>query len=377
MAKKVKTDNDGGYYAIKGFLYQFDKNLLEIIDNKTSQIEIENIQDINFEKYVIQVKLKETAIYYDSSVSKPVKQLIDIFKDDSDKKLILYCHFSNKSPEKKQLTLSELNSILDDNSNNKFTEELKKRFIQNFILQFSDNYAEQFNTLITNIKAVFSCSDDNIAIIYHSILHSKLMQLAVLPNKSERIINFSTLQKYLHGVDKTIYFKAYEFYNNKEKYEKLIKREFFTSNNPNISNYQRLFIIEISDSFSNSELIDIINKLENKYFRKGKSSAPFILFQNIDETSLINLQIDLVDKNIEFSDGTKFHGDKFRLDILKNQNKTKIIRAKNSEEVYQNIQFDEVYYLASNFTISHNLLTSKSKFLKIQISEHQQLLKIL
>ena len=98
------------------------------------------------------------------------------------------------------------------------------------------------------------------------------------------------------------------------------------------------------------------------------------MFQNFNETDLINLQIDLADKQVDFSDGTLFNGDKFRINILTSQSKIKIIHSENSEEVFNNTKSDEVFYLASNFD---NAFVFKNKFVKIQISEHQQLLKIL
>lgn len=42
-----QNGNDGGYYAIKGFLYQFDNAILEIMDNPDKEVGIEHIQDIN------------------------------------------------------------------------------------------------------------------------------------------------------------------------------------------------------------------------------------------------------------------------------------------------------------------------------------------
>lgn len=89
-------ERDGGYYAIKGFLYQFDITLLEILNNPGTRVQFEQIQDINYDNYVIQVKHKETQDYSDSKIRKPIMQLIDIFNQDNSKKLNLYCHFKDQ-----------------------------------------------------------------------------------------------------------------------------------------------------------------------------------------------------------------------------------------------------------------------------------------
>ncbi len=43
----ASLEDDGGYYAIKGFLYQFDKTLIEILNNPKTCVAFENQQDIN------------------------------------------------------------------------------------------------------------------------------------------------------------------------------------------------------------------------------------------------------------------------------------------------------------------------------------------
>ncbi|MFC1451081.1 hypothetical protein ABXK36_35330, partial [Bacillus cereus] len=60
MSNSHSQDRDGGYYAIKGFIYQFDITMIEILKNKDMDIFVEFQQDLNYEDYVIQVKHKET-----------------------------------------------------------------------------------------------------------------------------------------------------------------------------------------------------------------------------------------------------------------------------------------------------------------------------
>jgi hypothetical protein len=92
----AKTD-DGGYYAIKGFLYQFDKTLIEVVTNPQSKIAFENKQDIDYDDFVLQVKHKETQEYSHSKIRKPVEKLIGLFHCDPTKKLCLYCHFKKET----------------------------------------------------------------------------------------------------------------------------------------------------------------------------------------------------------------------------------------------------------------------------------------
>jgi hypothetical protein len=378
----IEDENDGGYFAIKGFLYQFDKSLLEVIQNQEKQVEIETIQDISFDVYVLQVKLKEAKDYFDSSVRKPIKQLIEIFIKEPNRKLILYCHFRNRSPEKKQLNEAELNSILGKDEN-LYASDTKQKFVQNFILQFSENYIQQFETVIDNISTNFGCADKDLAIIYHSILHSKLMQLAVLPSKNDRQVCYRDLKRYLADVDKKIFFKAYEIHLSRDKYNTLIKKQYFTFPGINIDNFERLFIVGTSVGDTQTDLMQIINRIVQRYYKLSKSPAPYILFENLHDSQLISLKQSLVDKGVPFSDGTTFNGDKFRLNVLlptlsKSQEiKVKIIKNENLDELLTTVKFDEVYYLASNFSDNHQKLGASTNFLKIQITDTKQILNFL
>ena len=60
-------DEDGAYYAIKGFLYQFDYTILKILEssNENELIKIEQEQDLRYEDYFVQVK------YYETEYEKP------------------------------------------------------------------------------------------------------------------------------------------------------------------------------------------------------------------------------------------------------------------------------------------------------------------
>jgi hypothetical protein len=52
----MSEERDGGYYGIKGFLYQFDRILIEVFRNPNTYVAFENRQDIDYEDYVLQMK---------------------------------------------------------------------------------------------------------------------------------------------------------------------------------------------------------------------------------------------------------------------------------------------------------------------------------
>ena len=128
----VSKKQNGGYYAIKGFTYQFDKSLLEILNNQTQDIELEQIQDIGVSNYYIQVKYKETQNYADSKIKPAVLQLLKCFIVDKNKKFKLHSYFKDKSSQVTTLTENQLNQVLGSDSS-QYTQDDKKAFIENFI----------------------------------------------------------------------------------------------------------------------------------------------------------------------------------------------------------------------------------------------------
>lgn len=109
--KTNKEDRDGGYYAVKGFLYQFDMTIKAILTNPSEDILFEQIQDISYEDFIIQVKHKESQTYTPSKIRKPIIQLLDLHKHDGNKKYRLHCYFNNMISHKKNLNIKELDEI--------------------------------------------------------------------------------------------------------------------------------------------------------------------------------------------------------------------------------------------------------------------------
>lgn len=370
--------NDGGYYAIKGFLYQFDKSLIEIFNNPNYEVGIEKIEDINIQNYVIQVKHRETQKYSLSKIKKPVLQLFNLFKEDKSQRFCLHCYFKDRLPSEQKLKLTELDKILAEKKDN-YLPYLKNDFISNFIISFSENYEKQFDELISRIKSEFSLSSKDKAYIYHSIFRSKLFDISI-QQKADRRITRKELDSFIEETEQTIFYASYAKYLDTEKYEKLIKREFFTFKLANIDNFERLFVIHCNKDVELVDINKIVNTVSKKYFRVSKSPQPYLCFLNLSQEKMIELKRELIDQGIMFNDGTFFNGDKFRLDsIIEREIDNEDLKIKIVDYVYlkiltERIKFKEIFQFYLD--IPHNIKTYKSH-VKIQISSTNQILKIL
>ena len=240
---------------------------------------------------------------------------------------------------------------------------------------FSDNYEEQFLHLIELIKTNFSLSDKDLAYLYHSIIRSNLLNIAVIPEKERRRVKKLDLDSYLSKAEKDIFYWSYAKYLAKSKYEVLIKKEFFTFKTVNLNNFERLFIIDYDGKTNKSDLIRIIAQIKDKFFRVNKSPAPYVLLRSLRNEDLIDIKRNLIEIEISFNDGTQFDGDKFRIDQLKQKGAViKFVNEGNINLIVNEINYQEIYsfYLTSPLPIALSV-----KNISIQITDTDQVLKFL
>jgi len=374
------SSNDGGYFAIKGFLYQFDKTLIEILENPEKEIKIEQIEDIDYQDYVIQVKHRETQSYNDSKIRKAVVNLIGEFEKNQSQKYCLYCYFNDKSPHKWTLNLSDLDKILGKEKE-RYSDSLKENFLKNFLVRFSDDYESQFRDLLKLIESSFRLNSKEMASIYHSIFRSRLLDISIRKIKEQRKISKNDLDIFLQDTEKTIFYESYKNYLEIDKFCQVVKKEYFTFKKVNIDKFERLFLIECEKEIEIVELNRILNRLSEKYFRKDKSPQPYLCFFGIDIEKINELKRDLVDNEILFNDGTYFNGDKFRLDMVtrkdisKDAIKIKIIHQNDIQKVLDRVNIKEIFqfYLNSPLEIKNG----NFQHIKIQIQQVKYLLKMI
>lgn len=313
---------DGGYYAIKGFCFQYDRTILNILSNKILDdvVEIEQKEDISSSKTIYQIKYKEATNFAPSTIKKPVCQLIDIFKTDK-RDIVLYAYFKDKEKETKRLTIKELNEIIGDckikTKNYVFDEELKNQFLDKFTLEFSENYINQFENVIDKVKETFSCDKDNALILYPQIY--KFIEGKVIYNNPDnldkRICTKRELIKHVNINKEIMFLSAYSEFIGKEKYLNLIKKKYFVESN--ISPIERIFIIEVENDIPVIQLKEIAVVLKGRFYKPYKqmikSPAPYILFMGLGSNSLIKLKHELTNEGINIRDGYGFYGSEFSL----------------------------------------------------------------
>jgi hypothetical protein len=149
-------------YTIKGFIYQFNKTLEQVLSEPNgTEITVEGIiEDIDvvsagFTK-AIQCKYHETKEKYKSSdISKPILQMLVHYANNKDKDIqyILYAHFSGETEGEKTISKSDIETILKskDKSYLNYISALKPpklQAIKDLLLKHKKS-AEEIKTIIT------------------------------------------------------------------------------------------------------------------------------------------------------------------------------------------------------------------------------------
>jgi len=372
IKNRKNIPSDGGYYAIKGFVFQFDKSLLEILAEPQNEVEIEHVQDIESEMYYMQIKHKESQDYAHSKIRSAVIQLLKLSKSDLSKKFILYCYFKNKNTKRIYLNLKELNEILGKEQNSFSTAE-KKAFTVAFTLEFADNFEKQFRQTIKTIKKSFKLKTFEEATMYHALFRASLLELA-LKKRGERKISFSILEELSKCSEKIVFEIAYSKYLTNVKYLTYLKKQYFTHKKPNIKDSERLFVVDIDESIHDPDIIQIITNISSRYYIQDVSAAPYICLTGLDRERYIKLKRKLWNKGLHFADGTHFAEDGFRTEsctekLHKKPNNTikyKLLNTLNLEALLTKHEFDESFIFLNPNSNNQDFNASTAKKFYLQ-----------
>lgn len=321
-----KTISDGGYYAIKGFEFQIDKTILEILssDNENDQVNLEQIQDIDAKSFVIQVKYKEKHKFLPSKIKDPLIQLFEEFRLDSSKSYYLYAYFNNFSgfsdfvDENNQITFSNLERILG-NKKDAFTEKEKKDFIRSFYLDFAPTFQDQFEQVLVALKKLsFISSSTDEAIFYYSSIANYLRKLVIENSRPiDRTCTKKQVLNYIKNNKKIIFDSAFKEYKGEVAYFKYVKSRFVKPRR----NQENLIIIGNVVKDESTSISSLLISIINKYFRGAVYDIKPLTFI-IDDEIIDDVKRDLISDKVVFNDGFEhilFSEDIFFKDPVKNK----------------------------------------------------------
>lgn len=322
--------------TIRGYCYQFDKSILEVLslENDTDSIEVEGIEDVDIveqgELSAIQCKYYEKTSYNHSVIAKPIRLMLAHFSENKGQ-IGNYHLFGHYKDGQDKLPSSISLMFLKDKFLTYTKDKIK--YEEHLILNLSDNELEvflgkltinikaksfdkQYDEVVEKIMTVFSCTKQEATHYYYNAAFSVITKLGCSHNKrtitkSEFINNLSNNEALLNAW-------LYR-YKGRQSYLKKLKSDLFPRN-LNTQPFDRFFIIDANYSKSITELKDCIYSIQKNWSNLSKRLpvpySPYIYIHNKEKEVLYSLKEELFSEGMLFSDGYNFMGSKFCANTL-------------------------------------------------------------
>ena len=292
---------DGGYYAIKGFEYQIDKTLIEVLTARDheSVICLEQIQDINTDDFVMQVKYKESAKLMPSVIRNPIVRLISEYNSVPTKNYILYCYFGDTKGYSETVDIDFLNEILGSEGK-KFDTPTKEQFLTKFKLCFSEDFQTQFLDVLSKLQGLGYCNTKEEAIYYYSILEDYLRKKVVNhppADMANRKVTKNEILEYLESGRKIIFTSAFKEYKGEQAYLRLVKSKFKKP----VKN-QNTIIVLGSVKEDTVDLGNLIHQIIKKHYSRATYDIKPIMFV-ISDDKVQHVKRILIKEKSFFNDG--------------------------------------------------------------------------
>ncbi len=325
---EISGPRDGGYHALKGFVFQFDASLLRIYNEPGREFQIEGEQDLSVEDFFIQIKRRNQKFSL-GAISDAIKQMIQQFSRNREKRFLLYCHFQDKTPGTNlTLDVEELKRITSRDAE-EFSEDLVEEFSKCLTIQFSVDYKEQFEDVINLLTKEHYLHTKAEAVACHAIIQKYLLDLVVNNPPEARRVSGNQLREVVDSARTSIFHSGYQNLFGNEKYLGLLKSE-ITQRGINLPKRERLFVVECTSQLNAHDAVDIAVAVRNRFHRKHNAFSPYLVLRGLDDLS--NVKRMLIDAEVRIFDGTYFNGDKLRLKDLTNPKINRSVELKISGE---------------------------------------------
>lgn len=347
-------------YTIKGFIYQFNKTLLQLLkSNSDEQIQVEGyIEDIDIftrdNKKGIQCKYYESSSGYTSNmILKPILQMMATFSEKSqlykyDINFELYIYYNGCEEDVPiNITTDLINNLLNTHNKEcivnffpkiyqisnpiikkislkpKKSKDDKKKIIEYFDnvdrkkLKFKLNiddfvsrtriaYGEPYDRLCDSVKQSLMClghtSIDVNELFYPNAIQ-KIASISILHDDKQRIINKETFCSKLFASKKLLLTRWNREIITREAYVKRKRKELAIQLQNNSRDRVLIFHSNYIKNFYN-EIISLIVDYVQRYYQKPKlQKIPLFVIktENCDEVN--KLEAKLYERNVRFING--------------------------------------------------------------------------
>ncbi|MEZ8373505.1 hypothetical protein AB6C91_04270 [Vibrio cyclitrophicus] len=329
-------------YTIKGFLYQFNKTLLDLTESDEGDVvTVEGIiEDVDIEKVdgsisAIQCKYHETQnSFIDSLIYKPILQMAETYsKQAGNISFILYLHCGGKSQGIETLSLDTLDNALKTNNQTlkKIVARIdpsfdKNSFISKVQLEFGPKIDDLENTVKEALHKLPLKGADIDCLVYPNAI-SKIAKLSSYKDIKQRKLTKADLVDFLNKINTTLLTKWTLSLKNKTQILNLARRQLATS--LNIGACSRYFFFDQTELVDfEDQIVTFIYDYKNLYHSKPKHTQTPLFTINCDREKIQAIEYRLYKKGVKCNTGyvgSKFEEDHFFRPPIIKSNRTRIL----------------------------------------------------
>lgn len=332
--------------TIRGYLYQFDNTILQILDHEdeTSSFTVEGIEDIDVEQIgnetiAIQCKYYEKSNFTPSIIKEAISWMVKDFSKriHENKDLIRYKLFGHyKSGQEKLIQPISVDYLKDNllttktkEKDDKLSVETKvhidlglddeklKQFLSKLTLEIDGPTLDQQHSDIIEKLIDFNICERGDADFFYAKSIYIIRNLAKNPLENKRKITKKEFVQQLKNSKKMIFDFWYVEKVSIEKYSKSIRKKYFNNTQ---SKFNRFFMIE-ANNVNFQELKNLLKELSMRWSNLSGVNqinrfCPFVYLHNIDSQKLINLKEELILDGYLVEDGYYYHGSKFDAKLI-------------------------------------------------------------
>ncbi|MCI5145842.1 MAG: hypothetical protein D3923_10010 [Candidatus Electrothrix sp. AR3] len=353
--------------TIKGYFYQFDcsiEKLLTLPDDN-DEITVEGIEDIDIETSTettaIQCKYYSKTEYNHSVIAKPIRLMLSHYKDvkTEAKPLIKYHLYGFYNSGQNKLSLPLDIAFLKEKFLTYKLKGVQKRHHDELGLKDVDlceflkllsidihakKYSVQHNAIILLLNRIFSCDNFEAEYYFYNNALNEIRKLSIKDNESDRKIK---KKDFINSINlKQLLFNKWFLELKGERiYHKELKDKYFRKLNK--SPFERFFLIDLPDNCLVSELKDLVFILSNRYSnlkkREPRTYCPYIYFNNLIDSKLLELKRQLFNEDFNFIDGFPFFGSDFSAKSISikadSNNGIKVKLLGSSAQIYDTLKY--------------------------------------
>lgn len=315
-------------YTIKGFLYQFHKTILEILEaDDESIITVEGvIEDIDIATptgtTAIQCKYHESSTKFQlSSIYKPILQMIQHFDANRSSKIkyVLFAHFPTITEPPPEVGKTECEAALKSESKSlsKYIEKISNTVdLDEFLTRFEMRFGPSYDDLTQKVNDALKASgvaEDSIETIAYPHAINNIAQISIRHHQAEREITKKRFLKSLIEIREIAITRWTMALRTKRKL--LSEKRNKLKSNLGLNSRIRYFVADPSsiEDFD-SEIVNFAKEYIGKYHFKQSHICTPLLCLKITREKLLEFKDRFYQKGLKTEDGypgAKFSEHKF------------------------------------------------------------------